>query len=179
MNSEQKNEASIFNAARKIESADKRNAYLDDACRNDAVLRGRVDILLAAFIEESQFLEKPAPGLGQHGSSPLRGDELDQTVAQGSSGNDFEASLDAGLAAVFGKEAAVVLGNTNHSVLKSMSATLSEVPRVSLREPKEEGDDPIQRPSSPEIPNQPSDSCLLYTSPSPRDRQKPRMPSSA
>ena len=39
-----------------------------------------------------------------------------------------------------------------------MSATLSEVPRVSLREPKEEGDAPIQRPSSPEIPNQPSDS---------------------
>ena len=29
------------------------------------------------------------------------------------------------------------------------------------------------------IPNHPSKSCLLYTSPSPRDRQKSRMPSSA
>lgn len=145
MTSEQPNEASIFNAARKIESADERDAFLTDACGNDTGLRGRVDKLLAAFIEESQFLEQPAPG-------------LEQTVVPDSSRKNFAASLDAGLAVTFSDESAVVVGNTNHSVLKSMSASLTEVPRVFLRAPIEEGDEPIQRPGSPEIPNQPSDS---------------------
>ena len=145
MTPERTNEATIFNSARKIESDDKRRAFLDDACGNDSGLRDRVEILLAAFLEDSQFLEKPAPG-------------LEQTVVQNSSGDNFAASLDAGLSATFSDESAVVIGNTNHSVLKSMSASLTEVPRVSLREPKEEGDAPIERPSSPEIPNQSSDS---------------------
>ena len=112
MTSERTNEATIFNAARKIESDDKRRAFLDDACGNDSGLRGRVEILLAAFLEESQFLEQPAPA-------------LEQTVDFGSDGKDLVASLDAGLAATFGDESAVVIGNTNHSVLKSMSATLT------------------------------------------------------
>ena len=145
MKSERPNEATIFNTARRIQSVDERSAYLDDACGNDAGLRERVDKLLAAFTEESQFLEQPAPG-------------LEKTVIPDVNGGDFAVSMDAGLAATFGKDSAVVLGNTNHSVLKSMSASLTEVPRVSLREPKEEGEEPIQRPSSPEIPNQPSDS---------------------
>ena len=38
-------------------------------------------------------------------------------------------------------------------------------------------DNVINIPSDPDIDN--SSSCLLYTSPSPRDRQKSRMPSSA
>ena len=123
MTPERTNEATIFNAARKIESDDKRRAFLDDACGNDSGLRGRVEILLAAFLEESQFLEQPAPA-------------LEQTVDFGSDGKDLVASLDAGLAATFGDESAVVIGNTNHSVLKSMSATLDEVPRISLRAPR-------------------------------------------
>ena len=157
MTSEQSNEASIFNAARKIEAATERSAFLDHACGEDSGLRERVEKLLTAFIEESQFLEQPAPGLEQS-SSPLRGETLDPTIAPDSTGKNFAASLDAGLSATFGEESAVVIGNTNHSVLKSMSASLTEIPRVSLRPPKEEGDEPIQRPSSPEIPNQPSDS---------------------
>lgn len=144
MTSERPNEASIFNAARKIEATVERMAYLDKACGNDLGLRGRVDKLLAAFDEESQFLEQPAAG-------------LEKTVIPDSSGN-FAASLDAGLAATFTEESAVVVGNANHSVLKSMRASLTEVPRVSLREPKKEGEEPIQRPSSPEIPIQNSDS---------------------
>ena len=145
MTPERPNEASIFNAARKIEAVDDRNAFLNKACGDDAELRERVDKLLAAFIEESQFLEQPAPG-------------LENTVITDSPGENFAASLDAGLAATFGEESAVVVGNTNHSVLKSMSASLTEVPRVSLREPKEARDEPIQRPGSPEIPIQNSDS---------------------
>ena len=158
MASEQSNEASIFNAARKIESVDERNAFLVNACGDDAGLRERVNILLAAFLEESQFLEQPAPGLEQHSSSPLRGEKLDPTIAPDLTGKNFTASLDVGLTAAFGEDSAVVIGNTNHSVLKSISASLNEVPRVSLREPKEAGDEPIQRPSSPEVPNQESDS---------------------
>ncbi|MEO1528085.1 MAG: protein kinase, partial [Planctomycetota bacterium] len=158
MSDDSKNEASIFNVARKIESSEERRAYLEEACGDDSDLRRRVEILLSAFFEESQFLEKPAPELGQQSSSPLRGETLDQTVDLEPAEGDFSASLNAGLAATFCEESAVVVGNTNHSVLKSMSATLAEVPRVSLREPKKEGDEPIQRPSSPEIPNQPSDS---------------------
>ncbi len=158
MTSERPNEAAIFNAARNIESLDERNAFLQNACGNDDALRERIDKLLAAFTEESQFLEQPAPGLQQHSSPPLRGEGLEKTVIPDAADKNFAASLNAGLAATFGEESAVVVGNTNHSVLKSMSASLTEVPRVSLREPKEAGDEPIQRPSSPEIPNQPSDS---------------------
>ena len=139
------NEASIFNAARKIESASHRDDFLDDACGDDTDLRGRVEILLAAFHEESQFLEKPAQGLAP-------------TIAPDISREDLAISMDAGFAATFGDKSAVVVGNTNHSVLKSIGATLNQVPRVSLREPREEGDEPIHRPSSPEIPNQKRDS---------------------
>ena len=143
--SERPSEASIFNAARKIVNVEERRAFVEDACGDDVQLQARVGQLLAASAAESQFLEKPAPG-------------LEPTIAPESSGGDFAASLDAGLTATFGKETAVVVGNTNHSVLKSIGATLNEVPKVSLREPKEEGDEPVQRLSSTEIPRQPSDS---------------------
>ena len=142
---EKSNEASIFNAARKIESAGERRDFLDAACGDDTDLRSRVEILLAAFLEESQFLEQPAQGLAP-------------TIAPENAREDLAISMNAGFAATFGDESAVVFGNTNHSVLKSLGATLNQVPRVSLREPVEEGDEPVQRSSSPEIPNQPSGS---------------------
>ncbi|MEO1528121.1 MAG: hypothetical protein AAFX06_22035 [Planctomycetota bacterium] len=74
MSADSKNEASIFNAARKIESSEERHAYLEEACGDNNDLRGRVEILLSAFFEESQFLEKPAPELEKDSSSPFRGD---------------------------------------------------------------------------------------------------------
>ena len=144
MSSDQRNEASIFNSARKIESASERCAFLYEACGNDSELRKRVEKLLVALDEESQFLEKPAPGLGQ-------------TMALDASRDHLNTSFDAGQTTAFSDDSGVVLGNTNHSVLKLMGATLNEVPRISLREPRQEGDEPIQRPNSPEIPNQPSD----------------------
>ncbi|WP_419189146.1 tetratricopeptide repeat protein [Stieleria marina] len=52
---------------------------------------------------------------------------------------------------------AVVLGSPNHSVLKMLGNTLDEVPRVLLRESHAEGDDPISKPNSPEIPHSDSD----------------------
>jgi serine/threonine protein kinase/WD40 repeat protein len=57
------NEASIFNAARKIDSADDRRVFLAEACGDDAALRERVDKLLVASAEESQFLENPAAAM--------------------------------------------------------------------------------------------------------------------
>ena len=77
MTSEQPSEASIFNAARKIADVDERRAFVEDACGDDVQLRARVNQLLEAFAAESQFLEKPAPGLEQYSSSPLRGETLD------------------------------------------------------------------------------------------------------
>lgn len=52
----------------------------------------------------------------------------------------------------------MVIGDANPSVLKSIGMTLEGVPRISLRESPEEGEEPVQRPSSPEIPDQSSDS---------------------
>ena len=57
------NEASIFTAARKIDSADDRRVFLAEACGDDAALRERVDKLLVASAEESQFLENPAAAM--------------------------------------------------------------------------------------------------------------------
>ena len=74
-------------------------------------------------------------------------------------------ALDAGLAPAFGEDVAVVLGDANHSVLKMLSNTLNEVPRVSLRESKVEGDDPITQPSSPEMPAPNSSTSWKKSSP--------------
>ena len=48
-----------------------------------------------------------------------------------------------------------------------------------IRRPERPTLDPPISELQPEAPTQAPDSCLLYTSPSPRDRQKSRMPSSA
>ncbi len=144
MATEQPNEASIFNSARKIESSEERIAYLTEACQGDAALQERVEKLLVAYAEESQFLEQPAPEMG--------------ATIIGQAEGDLAASMEAGLAPAFGDEAAVVIGDANHSVLRSLSNSLSEVPRVSLRESSAEGEDPVARPKSPEMPDGKSDS---------------------
>jgi len=145
MSSETRNEAAIFNAARKIAERAARGAYLADACRGDSALQARVERLLSAFAEESQFLEQPAPELGA-------------TLIQPALSEDRARSLDAGLAAAFGSEQAVVLGDGNHSVLKMLGQTLDKVPRVALRESRAESADPIVRPKSAEMPQLDSDS---------------------
>ena len=50
----------IFQIARRINSAEARRAYLDQACRDNAPLREEVDVLLAAFDASESFLESPA-----------------------------------------------------------------------------------------------------------------------
>ena len=138
---EQSNEASIFGAARLIESKNERDGFLSEACGDDAALRARVEKLLAVFAEESQFLEEPAPG-------------LEETIVPHESEEDRAASLDAGLALSFDAKAAVVIGDASHSVLRSLGNVAA---RVSLRESEAEGPAPITRPGSVEIPQHDSD----------------------
>jgi WD40 repeat protein len=133
MSSEHLNEASIFNTARKIESGDERSVFLSEACGSDSALRQRVETLLTSYEEESQFLEQSAACL------------------------DATASLEAGLAPTLGHQAAVVIGDANHSVLRSFEQTV-DPPRVSLRDAKEEGADPVPRLNSLEIPDHNADS---------------------
>jgi hypothetical protein len=138
-------EQSLFLQALEIPTADERTAWLEKVCGSDAVLQERIEKLLREHEEANSFLDKP----------PV---ELDATVFSDASRENLSASLDAGLAPAFGDDAAVVLGDADHSVLKMLGNTLNEVPRVSLRESKAEGDDPITRPSSPEMPTPNSDS---------------------
>ena len=53
-------EEEIFQAARRIGSADARRAYLDQACRDNGSLREQVELLLAAFDSSDNFLESPS-----------------------------------------------------------------------------------------------------------------------
>lgn len=145
MPTEQPNEATIFNAARKLESSAERDAYLAEACQGDAALRDRVNKLLSAFDAQSQFLEQPAAEF----AATFIQDEEDEYRAQ---------SLQAGLATAFDEDQVIVLGDGNHSVLKMLGQTLKNVPRVSLRDSMEEGADPIVRPKSAEMPDRNSDS---------------------
>ena len=145
MASEQPNEASIFNSARKIAPADERSVFLAKACGENAALRRGVEKLLAIYAAESQFLEQPAAGL--EATMPPSSAEANRAVV-----------MDAGLASAFGDDAAVVIGDVNHSVLRSLGNKLDELPRVSLRNSEAEGDDPLTRPKSPEMPERDSNS---------------------
>ena len=139
MTSNRPSEATLFNTARAIVAADERRAYLDEACGADTQLRNRVEKLLAAYAEESQFLEQPAV-------------ELDATLIQEAAGDVRAQSLEAGLAAAFREGEAVVIGNTGHSVLKTLGQMIDKVPRVALQDSVEEGAEQIVRPTSPEMP---------------------------
>lgn len=52
----------IFQAARRIDSADARRVYLDQSCGDDATLRKQIEALLAAYDVSASFLESPAAG---------------------------------------------------------------------------------------------------------------------
>jgi hypothetical protein len=56
-------EEAIFNVARKIESPEARENYLEQTCGADAALRARVQALLGVHEEDSSFLQPPVPGL--------------------------------------------------------------------------------------------------------------------
>ena len=56
-------EEDLFNEARRIEPAEGRIAYLDQACGSDPALRRRVEDLLRAHEGASRFLESPAAGI--------------------------------------------------------------------------------------------------------------------
>src|SRR5262245_42375470 len=53
-------EEEIFQAARRIDSAEDRRAYLDQRCRGNTTLRKQVEALLAAHKASDDFLESPA-----------------------------------------------------------------------------------------------------------------------
>ncbi len=60
--SEDSQEVSIFNAARKIERSADRDAYVAEACGGDSALQERVEKLLSAHDAESQFRRRGSRG---------------------------------------------------------------------------------------------------------------------
>jgi serine/threonine protein kinase len=56
----QLDEEAIFNVARRIETQDARNSYLQQVCGADRTLLKRVTALLRAHDDETNFLEQPA-----------------------------------------------------------------------------------------------------------------------
>ncbi len=138
-------ELSIFQQALDQPSGDERAAWLDEVCGSDASLRKRIETLLASHEQAGSFLEQPAA-------------EFAATMIQPAISEDRARSLQAGLAAAFGDEQAVVVGDGNHSVLKMLGKTLDKVPRVALRDSVELGDNPIVKPKSAEMPQRDSDS---------------------
>jgi WD40 repeat protein/serine/threonine protein kinase len=135
---------SLFDAAVGIASPEERAAFLAQACGDNTSLRQEVERLLAADQAAASFLEQPTP-------------ELDVTIVPGQLDDARAAALNAGLAAAFPADAAVVFGDAHHSVLKSLSQSMV-VPRVALREAVGLGNDPIVRPKSSEMPDRNSDS---------------------
>ena len=57
-------EATIFNAARRLEDFEARRRYLAEACGDDLALAGRVEALLRAHDEGATFLGSPSKELG-------------------------------------------------------------------------------------------------------------------
>jgi WD40 repeat protein/serine/threonine protein kinase/tetratricopeptide (TPR) repeat protein len=133
---------SLFEAAVEIKSAKERAEFLDKSCGEDRELRSQLERLLLSHEQAGSFLEK-------------RPAELGATIAQSERNRD--ASLDAGLAAAFGQENAVVIGSAGHSVLKAMDQTIA-ITQVVLRDAAEGDRDPIVRPHSREMPPRDSDS---------------------
>lgn len=136
----------IFANALEKESAELREKYLDEICGESASLRLRLDKLIDAHLRAySDFLEAPATGL----DSRLKAEE-------GATVDVNPVVLEAGFAPTFASNEAVVLGGQGHSVLKSLSKRVSDVPNVTLHESQKDGSSVVQ-PSSPEIPKQESD----------------------
>src|SRR5947208_2078848 len=62
MDAPNRDEAEIFNAARRIGAAEDRDAYLRQACGEDLSLRARVEALLRVHDEDPGFLASPVGG---------------------------------------------------------------------------------------------------------------------
>src|SRR5262249_24720029 len=71
MNDADRHLMTVFLAALERESAAERDAYLDEACRNDSAIRARVDALLRAHEHAAGFLERPpSPDAGTKTEAP-------------------------------------------------------------------------------------------------------------
>jgi serine/threonine protein kinase/Tfp pilus assembly protein PilF len=64
-------EASIFNAARQIETPEARRLYIEQACGADHDLQARIEALLRVHQEERSFLERPTKEIGAILGSPV------------------------------------------------------------------------------------------------------------
>jgi hypothetical protein len=137
-------EQSIFLQALEIEDRQKRGEWLESVCGGDDGLKGRIEALLSNQEDVGSFLEQPPA-------------EFEATVLTGPQAGDRAAALEAGLAASFEGDEAVVVGKAGHSVLRVLGQTV-DLPRVALRESQAEGDDPVARPNSSEVPQSDSDS---------------------
>ena len=104
-------EQSIFLEALEKDSPEAQGQWLAEACGSDLQLKSRIETLLQRHAEANSFLEKPAPG-------------LEATILPNSSRENLAQSLEAGLAASFGEEEAVVIGRPDHSVLKTLGQTI-------------------------------------------------------
>jgi len=136
---------SLFAAALAIDSPAERVAFVGEACGEDAELRGQIEKLLKSHEEAGDLLDSL--------TSDLRAALIDAVE-----GNHRAHALEAGFAAAFTGEQAVVLGDGNHSVLKSLGKTVANFRPIELREAKAEGGDPIVRPLSSAMPPRDSDS---------------------
>ncbi len=137
-------EQSIFFEALDLSNPEEQDAWLQEACAGDESMKRRILELLKKHQDAHSFLEQPAEG-------------LDATFLSDVSANGRAASLEAGLATAFNQNAAVVIGNAGHSVLRSLGQTV-DVPAVMLRESPTQGDGPITRPMSTELPDRDADS---------------------
>ena len=132
----------IFHAALEIDSPEKRKEFLQANCGDDSELLSELREMLSSHQNLGSFLDKPPEDV--------------QATIIGQSEKDLAASIEAGLSPAFKPDAAVIMGDAGHSVLKSLGQSV-DVPRVVLRESAED-DDPVTRPSSSEIPQSESDS---------------------
>jgi serine/threonine protein kinase len=65
-------EQAIFEAARRLEAPEAREAYLQQICAEDAAIGQRVRALLRALEQNASFLEAPAPVLAHTVDEPFR-----------------------------------------------------------------------------------------------------------
>ena len=93
-------EEAIFNVARKIDSADAREAYLRQVCEGNQSLRNRVDALLKVHEQEKSFLASPAsppvatidePEITERPGSVIGPYKLLQQIGEGGMGTVFMA----------------------------------------------------------------------------------------
>lgn len=96
----------LFHAALELKS-EEREQFLQVKCGNDLQLLDELREMLASHEKLGSCLEKPPA-------------EAQETII-GQSEEDLATSMEAGLVPAFGDEAAIVIGDANHSVQRSCS----------------------------------------------------------